>query len=114
MRSIDTHPDSRNLLEGKEREVLPRLHEVAVELIEEDGADVICLGSTTMHQAHSYLEERLPVPVLNPGPLSYLTADAMLALGLTHSRKAYPVPLVPKPEMISAMLTAAVEAEDTR
>jgi allantoin racemase len=64
-----------------------------------------------MHQAHGYLQERLPVPVLNPGPLSYLTAETMLALGLTHSRKAYPAPLVPKPEMISAMLAAAAEAE---
>ena len=31
--------------------------------LEEDGADVICLGSTTMHQAAAYLAERLPVPV---------------------------------------------------
>ena len=113
MRSIDTQPDSRDLFEGKEEDVLPRLHQAAVQLIEEDGADVICLGSTTMHQAHGYLQERLPVPVLNPGPLSYLTADAMLALGLTHSRTAYPAPLVPKPEMISAMLAAAAEAEGT-
>jgi len=113
IRSIDTHPDSRNLLDGKEDEVLPRLHEVSVQLIEEDGADVICLGSTTMHQAHGYLQKRLPVPVLNPGPVSYLTADVMLALGLTHSRRAYPGPLQPKPEMISAMLTAAADIEDT-
>jgi hypothetical protein len=45
--------------------------------------------------------------------VSYLTADAMLALGLTHSRKAYPEPLQPKPEMISAMLTAAADTEST-
>ena len=113
IRSIDTHPDSRNLFEGKEDMVLPRLHEVALELIHEDGADVVCLGSTTMHQAHGYLQERLPVPVLNPGPLSYLAAEAMLALGLTHSRSAYPQPLVPKLEMISAMLTAAADVEST-
>lgn len=113
MRSIDTQPDSKNLFEGKEEEVLPRLHQAALQLVEEDGADVICLGSTTMHQAHGYLQERLSVPVLNPGPLSYQTAETMLALGLTHSRKAYPAPLVPKPEMISAMLDAAAEAEAT-
>jgi len=111
MRSIDTQPDSKNLFDGKEEDLLPLLHEAAVQLVELDGADVVCLGSTTMHQAHRYLQERLPVPVLNPGPLSYLTADAMLSLGLSHSRKAYPEPLVPKPEMISAMLTAAAEVE---
>jgi allantoin racemase len=66
-----------------------------------------------MHQAHGYLQERLPVPVLNPGPLSYLAAEAMLALGLTHSRSAYPQPLVPKLEMISAMLAAAADFEST-
>lgn len=111
IRSIDTKPDSKNLFEGKEEEILPRLHEAAWLLIDEDGADVICLGSTTMHQAHGYLQERLPVPVLNPGPLSYLTAEVMLSLGLAQSRAAYPEPLVPKPEMIVAMLTAAAESE---
>jgi hypothetical protein len=44
---------------------------------------------------------------LNPGPLSYLIAEATLALGLTHSRMAYPKPLVPKLQMISEMLEAA-------
>ena len=60
-----------------------------------------------MHQAHQYLQERLEIPILNPGPLSYLTAEATLALGLTHSRMAYPEPLVPKKQMISEMLDAA-------
>jgi len=111
IRSIDTQPDSRDLLTGKEDEVMPRLHETALRLIEDDGADVICLGSTTMHQAHEYLQERLPVPVLNPGPLSYLTGEITLALGLNHSRKAYPEPLVAKTEMISEMLAAAARQE---
>lgn len=112
IRSIDVTPDNRTLLAGKDH-ALPLLLTAANALVEEDGADVICLGSTTMHQAHGYLQERLPVPVLNPGPLSYLTAEAMLALGLSHSRKAYPQPLEPKPEMISAMLTAATDIEST-
>ena len=38
--------------------------------IEEDGAQVICMGSTTMHQAVPYLQAELPVPVVNPGPLT--------------------------------------------
>lgn len=110
-RSIDTQPDSRNLFDGKVDDLLPRLHNAALRLVNDDGADVICLGSTTMHQAHEYLQERLPVPVLNPGPLSYLTAATMLALGLTHSRHSYPKPLVPKKQMISEMLAAAVLSE---
>lgn len=39
--------------------------------VEVDGADVIILGSTTRHEAHAYLAERLPVPIINPGPLTY-------------------------------------------
>lgn len=111
LRAIDVHPDSRNLLTGKE-DVLPLLYEAAVQLVEEDGADVICLGSTTMHEAHGYLAERLAVPIINPGPLSYLVAEALIALRLTQSRNAYPRPLKPKPEMIRAMLVAAADTEE--
>ncbi len=110
MRAAGVKPDNRNLLGGKD-EVLPLLLDAATKLIEIDGADVILLGSTTMHEAHGYLSERLPVPVVNGGPLSYLVAEVMTALGLTHSRRAYPTPHAPKPEMIKAMMRAAAEAD---
>ena len=61
---------------------------------------VIVLGSTTMHQAHGYLAAHLDVPVINPGPLSYKLAEAMLCLGLTHSRRAYPASPAPKHGLI--------------
>lgn len=110
MRAAGVKPDNRNLLGGKD-EVLPLLLEAATKLIEIDGADVILLGSTTMHEAHGYLAEHLPVPVINGGPLSYQIAEAMTALGLTQSRRAYPRPHVPKPEMVKAMMRAAAEAD---
>jgi len=113
MRAAGVNPDNRNLLGGKEEEVLPLLYEAAARLVEEDGADVVCLGSTTMHEAHSYLAERLAVPVLNGGPLSYQMAEAMTALDLTHSRRAYPRPMVAKPELIKAMMLAAAGAEQS-
>ena len=53
---------------------------------------MIVLGSTTMHQSHAYLSERLPVPVINPGLVSYKLCELMLSLGLKPSRKAYPAP----------------------
>ncbi len=111
MRAAGLKPDNRNLLGGKEDEVLPRLYEASMLLIEADGADVICLGSTTMHEAHAYLADRLPVPVLNGGPLSYQIAEAMTALDLSHSRRAYPRPMVAKPDMIKAMLQAAADQQ---
>jgi allantoin racemase len=68
---------------------------------------VIILGSTTMHQAHAHLQARLPVPVINPGPLSYKIAESMLALSHTHSRTAYPRPMHPRLDMLTAMMDAA-------
>lgn len=110
VRHFDTPPDFASLIIGKEAEVLPKM-EAACRALIEDGADVICLGSTTMHQAHGYLADCLDVPVVNPGPLSYKLVEMFLALGLTQSRRAYPPPLVPKPDMIRAMLGAAAEVD---
>ncbi len=109
VRSIGITPDNQSLLAGKEDAVFPALLEAARTCITRDGADVILLGSTTMHQAHAYLAERLEVPVINPGPLTYKLAEAALALKLSHSRKAFPKPLAPKPEMIDAMFAAAAQ-----
>lgn len=106
---FDTPPDFAALIAGKEAEVFPKM-QAAGERLVATGADVIALGSTTMHQAHGYLEERLPVPVINPGPLSYKLVEALLALGLSHSRRAYPRPLVSKREVVHAMLAAARDA----
>jgi allantoin racemase len=107
IRAIGVEPSNQSLLAGKEDEVFPLLLAAARRCIDEDGADVILLGSTTMHQAHAYLRDRLPVPVINPGPLSYKLAEAALALGLSHSRKAHARPTTPRLDMIDAMLDAA-------
>ena len=110
VRAIEVSPDNQALLSGKEEEVFPLLEAAAMKAIEIDGADVIILGSTTMHQAHAHLQARLPVPVINPGPLSYKIAESMLALGHTHSRTAYPRPMHPRLDMLSAMMDAARSA----
>lgn len=113
VRWIDATPDNQALMAGKESDIFPALEAVARRCIEEDGADVILLGSTTMHQAHAYLAERLPVPVVNPGPLTYKLAETVLGLGLTHSRVAYPATLAPRRDVIHAMLEAAEEHDQT-
>ncbi|MBT5779442.1 MAG: hydrogenase expression protein HupH, partial [Rhodospirillaceae bacterium] len=38
--------------------------------------------------------------------------EMFLGLGLTHSRKAYPKPSVPKPNMVHDMMDAAAKASD--
>ncbi len=108
---FDTPPDFAQLIGDKADATLPKMEEACRRLVER-GADVICLGSTTMHQAHGHLSEVLDVPVINPGPLSYKLIESFIALGLTHSRRAYPRPQVPKPEMIHAMQAAAARTED--
>ena len=111
VRSINKPPDVANLLGGKEDEIFPLLRDAGLACVEEDGADVVCMGSTTMHQAVPYLQENLPVPVINPGPLTYKLAELVLGLGISHSRNAYPKPIVPKAEMLHAMIEGAAANE---
>jgi allantoin racemase len=90
VRWIEGQPDNQGLLGDKADETVAALEKVAWRCIEEDGAQAILLGSTTMHEAHAALAAALPVPVINPGPLTYKLAEAALGLGLTHGRAAYP------------------------
>ena len=107
MRSIDIPPDRFNLLSGEETEIFPLLEAAGRKLVEEDKADVIILGSTSMHQSHAYLAEKLPVPVISPGPLTYALVQMLLTAGLSHSRTAYPQPVARSDPNIHAMLEAA-------
>jgi allantoin racemase len=91
-------PDLNLLFTGREDEYYPQLLEEAQAAIDEDGADVILLGSTTMHQIGRYLAERLPVPVINPGPAAIKMTETLLQLGYTHSKIAFPSPLVVQDE----------------
>lgn len=106
IRSIDQAPDNKGLLGDGIEAVAARLVEEGCRAIEEDGAEVLLLGSTTMHEAHAILAECLPVPVINPGPLSYKLAELALGLGLSHSRAAYPASPAPQRAVVHAMLDA--------
>lgn len=92
VRAINVRPDTEALLQGKEDVVFAALLKECRAAIDEDGADVIILGSTTMHQSHRYLAEHLEVPVLNPGVIAYKQCELLLELGLSHSKKAFPTP----------------------
>ncbi len=92
IRHINTRPDVQELLEGKEEIVFAKLEAEGMKAITEDKASVIVLGSTTMHQSHRYLQQKLPVPVINPGVVAYKLCELVLELGLSHSKLAYPDP----------------------
>lgn len=96
LRSIQTRPDVTELLAGKEEIIFGKLEAEARAAIEEDHADVIVLGSTTMHQSAGHLARVLPIPVINPGVVAWKQAELLVSLGLSHSKRAFPAPEVPK------------------
>jgi allantoin racemase len=104
VRAVNIPPDLEALFEGKEDEMFTRLTEEAQRAIDEDGAGVIVLASTTMWQAHDYLQERLPVPVINPGVWAVKMAELFVRLGKSHSKTDYPAPPEPIDETIFAAL----------
>jgi allantoin racemase len=111
VRAANIAPDNRNLLSGKEDVVFPRLAEVGMACMTEDGADVLILGSTTMHDAHAYLSQSLPIPVINPGPLSYALALAAIRTGSMHSKETYPPQPAPPAQWLRSIVDAGAAAE---
>ena len=109
IRHIGMRPDLTELLSGKESEVGKRLEVEARRAIDDDGADVIILGSTTMHQAGAYLSEVLPVPVVNPGPVAVKITQALVELGLSHSKAAFPSPETLQDEKFFSLAATPVE-----
>ncbi len=83
------------------------LLDAAHRALDEDGADVLVLGSTTMHQSHTFLAEHLSVPVLNPGLVAFKTCETLLDLGLAHSKRAFQEPERPADEIFSAAAVGA-------
>lgn len=86
------------VLELRDRfaEVLDTLEEEARRAVDA-GADALVLGCMTMgflDAAHE-LQERVGIPVVNPVLAALRSAESTVALGLTHSRRAYPAPRKP-------------------
>ena len=92
IRAVNIAPDVEALFTGKEEEMFQRLTEEGRKAIDEDGADVILLGSTTMHQAGEYMSAHLPAPVINPGRVAIKLTESILQLGLSHSKVDWPSP----------------------
>jgi allantoin racemase len=92
VRAVNIPPDVEALFTGKEEEMFEKLTAEARKAIDEDGAGVILLGSTTMHQAGDYMAEHLPCPVVNPGPVGIKLTETLLQLGLRHSKVDFPSP----------------------
>jgi allantoin racemase len=103
---VNIPPDVEQLFAGKEEEMYERLTAEAKAAVEEDGADIIVLGSTTMHQAAGYMAQHLPCPVINPGPAAVKLAELVVDLGLTHSKLAYASPGTIQDEKLFSLVGA--------
>jgi allantoin racemase len=95
IRNIGVRPDTHELLEGKEEVVFDALEAACRRAVDDDGAEVLILGSTTMHQSHAHLAPRVGVPIINPGTVAFKQCEMLIDLGLTHSKRSYPAPQAP-------------------
>ena len=88
----------------KGRERLPALLiEQGTKAIEEDGAHILILGCTGMMGLAQEVEKGLKdrgyeVPVIDPVKAAVKTAEALVDMGLSHSKRTYPYP--PEKEII--------------
>lgn len=80
---------------ARDREgVLERVSEVARAAAREDGADVFVLGCMSMGflGVADDVGKRIELPVVNPVVAALKTAEMVVAMGLSHSKAAYPIP----------------------
>jgi allantoin racemase len=91
LRSLDKVPDVDRLLTDDD-ETIEALSREAVRAVEDDGADVIVMGSTTMYQAVPAVSDAVDVPVINPGLWAFMLAVDLVKCGLSHSKRAYASP----------------------
>jgi allantoin racemase len=80
---------------GQQREeTYQRVLRAAQDARDIDGADVIVLGCMTMAFLgdHRRLAEAVELPVVNPVQAALKLIEAQVAMGLAHSKRAYPLP----------------------
>ena len=109
VRAADITPDFEDLFDSEGDEEFRALTAEAQKAIDEDGADVILLGSTTMHEAGEYMSKHLEAPVINPGPVAIKLAETIVQLGLSHSKVAFPSPTTIQDEKFFSLASAEEE-----
>ncbi|MEM3032014.1 MAG: AroM family protein [Nitrososphaerota archaeon] len=82
-------------LERRRDEVRNQLVEESIQAVN-DGADSIILGCTGMIGMAKSMQQRLDIPVIDPGVAQVKYAELLVSLGLSHSPNVYPSPRVKK------------------
>jgi Asp/Glu/hydantoin racemase len=107
LRAINIQPGFGATPAAKRRETERALEAECKAAVDQDGADVIILGSATMHEYWSYLAKQSTVPILSPAITSTKFAEMCIELGLAHSKKAFPSPIRLHDDWISKMASQA-------
>jgi allantoin racemase len=82
------------VLEYDQKEkVTHRALDVAHRMVEQDGIEALILGCGSLFGVKERIQQELMVPVVEPGTAALKHAEALVALGLSHSKKSYMIPL---------------------
>jgi allantoin racemase len=112
IRNVGVAPVLENATDAaKEREARLFVQE-GRRAMEEDGAHVLLVASTTMHRQARAMQRELSVPVVDPGPTAIALAEMLAGLGLAHSKAAYPSPASPQDELFFALPSALPRPPD--
>jgi allantoin racemase len=103
VRAAGVEPDWERLFGADREDHFERIADAARRALDEDGADTIVLGSTTMHEAAAHVRERLGVPVVDPAPVAVSVAVALVRLGLSHSKAAWPPPSIVQDDKLRSL-----------
>jgi allantoin racemase len=73
-----------------------RLLDAGKACVQQDRADTIIFGCGGIRALSGWLQSHLNVPVIEPGLIAVRTAEMLVDLGLTHSKKTFTKPLAKK------------------
>ncbi len=96
MKLVSIHPVGLTVPEVrvKPREAFEAMVREGRRAVEEFGASSVTFGCISMGflMVDEKLTEEIGVPAVNPVKVAVKTAETLIDLGLTHSKRAYPVP----------------------
>ena len=82
------------VLEYDQKEkVTQRALDIARHMVGQEGIEALILGCGSLFGIKERIQQELMIPVVEPGTVTLKHAEALVALGLSHSKKSYMVPL---------------------
>jgi allantoin racemase len=82
------------VLEYDQKEkVTQRALDVARQMVVQEGIEALILGCGSLFGIKERIQQEFMIPVVEPGTVTLKHAEALVTLGLSHSKKSYMVPL---------------------